>query len=150
MLYGTMGSTEKPVPKRLTDQIDWYDRHASKNRLVFQALKVLQILMASALPIIALLGLGRADIIAGIIGSLLVAIEGFQQMGQYSEHWRRYRNTWDTLERELSLYDVGAGTYAGAENPLVMLVERTEVIIAAEGANWAEIQKQGAVSRAKA
>ena len=149
MLYGTMGPAEKPVPKRLAEQIDWYDRSSGKNRVAFQALKVLQILIAAALPIIALLGLTRTDIVAGISGAVLVAIEGFQQLGQYQQHWLRYRNTCQALQREISLYDAGAGLYTGAENSLAMLVERTEAIMAAEGASWVEMQQQGAASRAK-
>jgi hypothetical protein len=150
MLDDTMNPVEKPIPKRLADQIDWYDRRASKSRTIFQGLTALQILIASALPIIALLRVTRTDIIAGVSGAVLVAIEGFQQMGQYHEHWLRYRNTCEALRRERSLYEASAGSYAGAENPLAMLVERTEAIMAAEGANWSEIQQKSAISKAKA
>jgi hypothetical protein len=145
-----MNPAERPIPKRLADQMDWYDRSAGKSRMIFQTLKALQILIAAALPIVALLQIGRADIIAGASGAVLVAIEGFQQMGQYNEHWLRYRSTCETLRREVSLYEAGAGGYAGVENPLATLVERTEAIMAAEGANWSDIQQKGAVSKAKA
>jgi hypothetical protein len=127
--------TESPAWGRLVDQITWYDAQSAHNRRWFKRLKVLQILIAAAIPVAA-----TADAplwLVGGGGAVIVALEGLQQLQQYQQNWTAYRSTCERLKHEKFLFLAHAGSYASAGNPETLLAERVEGLVSQEHAAWA-------------
>lgn len=144
-----------PTWLRLEDQIEWYDRKAAHHQRWFKWLKVVQIVAAAAVPVMA--ALGAPGWIAGALGSVIVVLEGVQQLFQFQQNWVSYRSTCEALKHEKYLYLATAGPYAAAERSQALLAERVEGLVSQETAKWAsqqeeavrsEQEKQGAGSTA--
>jgi len=133
------------VPARLEDQIAWYEHATVRNRWTFYLLKVVTIISAAAIPVIALFN--GSQLAMAILGAVIVAGEGLQQLFQNQQHWVAYRSAAEDLKRERSLYVSGAGPYRNAKNPLTLLVERTEARIGAESGTWQRIHEEIATGR---
>jgi Protein of unknown function (DUF4231) len=130
----------QPAWVRLEEQIAWYDRKASNARRSFQYLKVLQIVTAAIVPVVAAV---HAPVwVVGGLGSLIVILEGLQQVFQFQENWINYRSTCESLRRERAFFLARAGPYAGAARPLVLLVERTEGYASREHEKWVAAQEE--------
>ena len=78
------------VPARLEDQIAWYERATVRNRWSFYLLKVVTIISAAAIPVIALFN--GSQLAMAILGAVIVAGEGLQQLFQNQQHWVAYRS----------------------------------------------------------
>ena len=87
-------------PGAASDQIRWYDSHSLHNQHWFKALKLVQILVAAAIPVAA--GLEAPMWLVGRAGALIVALEGVQQLQQYQQNWTTYRSTAEQLKLKSS------------------------------------------------
>jgi hypothetical protein len=125
---------DSPAWARLEDQIAWYDRQSKHNQHWFKGLKVLQILIAAAIPVAA--GLDGPTWLIGGGGALIVALESLQQLQQYQQNWTSYRSTCERLKHEKFLFLARAGAYATAERPEALLAERVEGLVSQEQAAW--------------
>ena len=124
-----------PTWERLEDQLGWYDRKSASNQQAFKRLKVLQLVAAAAVPVVASVD---AEVwITGGLGALVVVVEGVQQLGQFQQNWLNYRSTCETLKHEKYLYLAGAGPYRRSDQPEQLLAERIEGLISQEHAKWA-------------
>ena len=131
--------------KRLEDQIAWYDGRSRRAQSWYKTLKVVQIISAALVPLLAGFNAPRAAI--GAIGVLIVVLEGLQQLNQYHDHWIGYRSTCEALKHEKYLFEAASGPYATIERPERLLAERVESLISQEHAKW--ISAQEAARRAK-
>jgi hypothetical protein len=129
---------------RLEDQLDWYDGKAGRNRVWFQSLKVTQIVVAAAIPVVAAAGASTA--VAGALGGVIVVLEGLQQLFQFQQNWVAFRGTAEALKHEKFLFLAAAGPYAGAERATALLAERVENLVSQETAAWASSQKEPTTS----
>jgi hypothetical protein len=129
-----------PTWLRLEDQIEWYDRVAASNQRWFKWLKVVQIVAAAAVPVVA--ALAAPGWVAGALGSLVVVLEGVQQLFQFQQNWVSYRSTCEALKHEKFLYLATAGPYAPADRPQALLAERVEGLVSQETAKWASQQEE--------
>lgn len=132
--------SDSPAWARLEDQIAWYDANSERNQHWFKALKVLQILIAAAIPVAA--GLDAPTWLVGGGGALIVAVEGLQQLQQYQQNWMAYRSTCERLKHERALFLARAASYGAAENPEALLAERVEGLVSQEHAAWASHQEE--------
>jgi protein-S-isoprenylcysteine O-methyltransferase Ste14 len=119
----------------LLEQIEWYDRNAASNQKWFKVIKVVQVVLGSLVPVVATAGGARW--VLGALGAGVVILEAVQQLFQFHRNWISYRATCEALRREQHLCLVGAGVYAKARNPVVMLAERLESLVGRETAEWA-------------
>jgi hypothetical protein len=133
---------EERVQARLAEELAWYDTRARKNQRWYRAIKVLQLIAAALVPVMA--GIGASAWITGGLGSLIVVLEGVQQLYQFQEHWIAYRTTWEGLRREQHLYEARGGDYATAASPPTLLAERVEALVAREHARWVSVQEAAA------
>jgi hypothetical protein len=76
---------------RLAEELRWYDARARDNQRWYRAIKVAQLVAAALVPVMA--GMGVSAWITGGLGSLIVVLEGIQQLYQFQEHWIAYRTT---------------------------------------------------------
>lgn len=78
----------------------------------------------------------------GIIGALIVIIEGFQHSFKFEQFWIAYRQAGYDLQGEKRLYETGAGPYENAAKPEALLATRTLNLTQQRVTTWAStIQK---------
>lgn len=138
-----------PTWARLQEQIGWYDRKSGHSQRWFKGLKVGQIVIAAAIPVMASISESPAWLIGGA-GALIVVIEGLQQLMQYQQNWIAYRSTCERLKHEQYLFLARAGPYAAAPAPEALLAERIEGLVSQEHAAWASQQEEAARKEAAA
>jgi Protein of unknown function (DUF4231) len=125
---------QHPTLERLDSQIAWYDAKSRQCALRFKVLKAVVIAAAAAIPVVAAFDV--PVYVAGILGAVVVVIEGLLQAYQYHQNWITYRSTAEALKHEKYLYLGRADVYAGSRNPLRLLAERIEGLISQEHARW--------------
>jgi hypothetical protein len=134
------GDTIAPTLARLTDQLEWYAGAAGRSQIWFRLLKLAVLVLGAAIPVAAALGASAA--VAGVLGGMIVVLEGSQQLFHFQENWLRYRSSAESLRTEKHLYEAKAGPYARAAKPLPLLAERIESVFADERASWAADHRQ--------
>lgn len=120
--------------ERLEDQISWYDKKSQHSQNRFKQLKVFEIVFAAIIPFSA--GFQWPVIITGLLGVLVVIIEGVQSLFQYYHNWITYRSTCEYLKHEKFLFLGSAGPYKNSDNPKALLAERVETLVSQEHAKW--------------
>jgi hypothetical protein len=126
-------AAEDPTWERLEDQISWYDNRSGDNQRRYKWLKLLELAVAAALPVVA--GIHSPVWVTGGLASVIVVLEGAQHLYQFQEHWITYRSTAEALKHERYLYLAQAGPYVG-EDRHSQLAERLEGLISQEHAKW--------------
>lgn len=126
-----------PTWDRLEDQIGWYDRRSTENQRRYKWLKVLELAIAAALPVVA--GMKSPVWVTGGLAAMIVVLEGTQHLYQFQEHWITYRSTAEALKHEHFLYLAKAGPYFD-EDRHSRLAERIEGLISQEHAKWTASQ----------
>jgi Protein of unknown function (DUF4231) len=132
-------ATEDPTWERLEDQLGWYDRKSGDNQRWYRRLKLLELAVAAALPVVA--GAGSRVWVTGGLAAVIVVLEGAQHLYQFQEHWITYRSTAEALKHERYLYLAEAGPYAG-EDRHRQLAERIEGLVSQEHAKWTASHQQ--------
>lgn len=133
-----------PTQDRLENQIDWYDRKSGWNQRWFKGLKVVQIIAGALIAFFAPFREGYLRYITGILGVVVVILEGIQGLYQFQHFWIQYRATAEELKREKYLWLAKAGPYATAERPDTLLAERVEALLSREQTGWVTLQEQSA------
>jgi hypothetical protein len=131
-----------PIMQRLEDQIAWYDTKSIHNQKVYKRIKVVEILAAASIPLIATLSIPHAPIITGSLGVLITVLEGLIHLNQYQQNWTSYRSTCEALRHEKYVYLGKAAPYATAADCYALLAERIESLVSQEHAKWASAQSQ--------
>jgi hypothetical protein len=121
--------------ERLEDELAWYDAKSSACQRVFKQTKLLQIVVAAAVPVLAALSAPAA--LTASVAAIVVVLEGAQQLYQWQTNWVLYRATAESLKHERYLYLAEAGPYTGANRHRV-LAERVEGLVSQEHAKWTE------------
>jgi Protein of unknown function (DUF4231) len=131
-------SAEDPTWDRLEDQISWYDRKSADSQRRYKWLKLLELAVAAALPVVA--GIGSPVLLTGSLAAVIVVLEGAQHLYQLQERWITYRSTAEALKHERNLYLAKAGPYLRADRHQ-QLAERIEGLISQELAKWTSSQQ---------
>jgi hypothetical protein len=74
-----------PTWERLENQLGWYDRKSRYNQRRYQWLKLLELAVAAALPVVA--GVGSPVWVTGGLAAVIVVLEGAQHLYQFQEQW---------------------------------------------------------------
>jgi hypothetical protein len=139
----TFASTDEreqdPTWDRLEDQISWYDRKSGQNQQRYKWLKLIEIAIAAALPVVAAVHSPVA--VTGGLAAVIVVLEGAQHLYQFQEQWITFRSTAEALKHERFLYLANAGPYA-ADDRHRQLAERLEGLVSQEHAKWTTSQSQ--------
>ena len=141
MTQEVIGSTD-PITERLEQQIAWYDRKSIYNQKAYKRIKVIEILAAALIPLIAALSIPYAAIITGSLGVLITVLEGLIHLNQYQQNWTSYRSTCEALKHEKYVYLAKAAPYASVQDCYALLAERIESLVSQEHAKWASVQSQ--------
>jgi hypothetical protein len=144
---GAPGEPVNHAWERLEDQLGWYDRKSGQQKLWFQRLKVMQIVTAAAIPVVA--GVGADAWITGSLGASIVVLEGIQQLFQYQQNWLGYRATAEALKHDKYLYLAQAGPYRDATSRDAVLAERVEALVSQEQSSWSATQTEHTAAAAR-
>ena len=125
------------LEKRVYDQINWMELKSKRSQQRYKTLKLLEIIAAALIPTVA--GIPPLHpylpIISGLLGFLIVVINGVQQLQRYHENWMAYRSSSEALKRERILFEAGTSPYKGAE-AFEKFVQNFEAILADENKIW--------------
>ena len=89
----------------------WYSRAASRNRVAYQALKMVSLLLAAAVTVLA--ASKAPAVLTASLGATLVVAEGTQQLFKFHTNWLRYRVVTETLREHGLLYAAHLAPYDG-------------------------------------
>jgi hypothetical protein len=135
-------AAEDPTWDRLEDQLGWYDRKSRDSQRRYKWLKLLEIAIAAALPVVA--AVHSPVGVTGGLAAVIVVLEGAQHLYQFQEHWITYRSTAEALKHERYLYLAQAGPYVG-EDRHRQLAERLEGLVSQEHAKWTASHPEASV-----
>lgn len=123
---------------RLISQVKWYDNKSVSSQRCYKVLKIIQMILAVGIPVIAHLDVMSIKWIVSCAGALIAILEGIQHMNQYSTLWVTYRSTAERLKHEKFLFLAVAGPYRDLCEAarLILLAERVEEHVSTEHANW--------------
>jgi len=131
-----------PIIERLEDQLDWYDRKSLANQRAYKRIKVVEILAAATIPLLAAVGRPQISMVTGGLGVLITVLEGMLHLNQYQQNWINYRSTCEALKHEKYTYLGRAAPYRNVPDPHALLTERIESLVSQEHAKWASTQQQ--------
>ncbi len=131
----TGSGPDHPAWARLEEQLEWYDRKSVAAQQAFKRLKVLELLIGAAVPVVA--GVSGPPLLTAALGAAVVVLEAVQHLYQWQTNWVLYRSTAEALKHEKYLFLSAAGPYAGPDR-LRVLAERIEGLISQEHAKWTE------------
>ena len=137
--------SEHPAWTRLEDQLGWYDRKSDEAQRMFKRLKVVELVVAAAIPVVA--GISGPALVTAALGSTVVVLESVQQLFQWQTNWVLYRSTAEALKHEKCLVLSSAAHYATPDR-LGVLAERLEGLISQEHAKWTRGRQQTDEARA--
>jgi len=132
------------VQTRVDGQIDWYNRKSEANQRWFRVLRIVEIVAAASIPLLA----GYADTLApiklvvGSLGLLVAVIAGVLGLYQFQELWTGYRTTCEALKQEKYLFITKTEPYDELE-PFPLFVQRIENLISKEHSNWIQQMRAG-------
>jgi hypothetical protein len=136
-----------PTMTRLDEQIAWYGTKSLHAQRWFKALKVVQLVTAGLIPLVAAFGLPEPGRISAVLGLIILIVEGLQQLNQYQANWLTYRSTGEALKHEKYLFLAHAGPYADASQAPALLADRTEGLISQEHAKWVSTRESSQKAR---
>ena len=134
-LRATTLTAGDPTWERLEDQLGWYDRKSVAAQQAYKRLKVVELVIAAAVPVLA--GLQVPAALTATAAALVVIAEGVQQLYQWQTNWVLYRSTAEALKHEKYLYLAAAGPYTTPDRRRV-LAQRLEGLVSQEHAKWTE------------
>jgi len=133
---------EKYLTDRLEEQINWYDHKSQFNQKSCKRLRMLEIICASLIPLLAGLSssIAYSEWIIGLLGVTIAIAAAASSLYKFQENWIQYRTSAETLKHEKYLYITNSTPYSGKDK-LEMLVTRIESLISKENSNWSRYVK---------
>lgn len=125
--------------QRLEQQIRWYDRKSLAAQRWFKRAKVVEIVCAALIPLMAKV----QTTIAALLGASVVVLEGVQQVSQWNQNWITYRSTCEALRHEKYSYMAKSSVYEGKteDEAKRILAQRVESLVSTEHAKWISRQE---------
>jgi len=126
---------ERYLSGRLEEQINYYEKAASRAKLMHVRLQSGIIVLSVMVPVAVSRpqdwsGWLRFLVVAASL--LLPAMTGLTSFRKYGETWISYRTTAELLKSEKYLFLTGSGRYRGNPNAFHDLVEAVEALLIAE------------------
>jgi hypothetical protein len=130
------------IQNRVDRQIDWYNRKSENNQQWFRLLRIVEIVAAAAIPLLAAYAdtIAPIKLIVGGLGLLVAVIAGVLGVYQFQELWTGYRTICEALKQEKYLFLTKTPPYDQGD-PFPLFVQRIENTISKEHANWAQYMR---------
>src|SRR5437879_11521571 len=119
------------LPGRIESEIAFCEQWARRQGYLYQSLTAFKIIAAASIPVILTLSKpgDSGRLWAGVLGGMVAVMEALRSTFELEKRWIQKRLECEALKSEETLYRARAGTYAKVDNPDVLLVERTEMLI---------------------
>jgi hypothetical protein len=101
--------------QRLDDQINGYDRKSSTNQTSYKRLRLIEIVAAASIPLLAGFAQGPwyIGVSIGVVGLIVAVLAGVVSLYRFQENWNDYRASAESLKQEKYLYLARAEPYNG-------------------------------------
>lgn len=100
-----------PVWRELDSFFSWYSRAAGRSRVAYQSLKMVSLVLAAAVTVLA--ASSAPAVLTACVGAAIVVVEGTQQVFKFHTNWLRYRVVTETLREHGLLYLAHLAPYDG-------------------------------------
>lgn len=131
------------ISQRVDSQIDWFDSKSKLNKNWYHFLKVIEILLALAIPFLGNYANSidgtNINYLLGLIGVLIAFIAGILVLMRFQENWYRYRQVSESLKSEKFLFITKSGEYR-EDNSFSTFVEKIEQTLIKENLKWAQLK----------
>jgi hypothetical protein len=141
----------EPVPRReigtqLSTDLQWYEEHANRNRLVYQVLVGAGFAFGVAVTVAGVLRLPPE--LTALLGIGVTSATTLLGLSQAQRNSIRFRMTHQALEAEQLEFTEGSGPYAGLDptKARARLASRRNVIVSAEYGEWKAIAARQATA----
>ena len=130
------------LEQRVDNQIKWLGGKSAWNQHLFKRLRLAEIALGGLIPLITVLPIDviTGKVIVAAAGAAIAVIAGAISLWRFQELWVEYRATAETLKREKMLYQTAVAPYDKADR-FALLVHRVEALLAAENAQWVELER---------
>jgi hypothetical protein len=134
---------EEYLKQRVEEGIKWYSRKSSYNKKMFRQLRIIEIVAAAFIPVLAgfVSKVGRLDYLIAALGLVVVIVAGVISLFRFNETWTNYRTTAESLKNEKYLFITKSDPYHTKE-AFSLFVQRIETLISSENKNWFQYQKR--------
>jgi len=128
---------EEYLTQRLEDQMGYYDQKSQRNQRSYKRTKVIEILSASLIPLLAgnMDSLPYAHWLVGLLGLLIAVCEAMESLNKYQENWLLSRAVSQTLSKEKFLFLTKTGPYTH-KSAFRQFVAQIESTLADENNQW--------------
>jgi hypothetical protein len=130
--------------RELTSYFDWYDHAATRNRWLYQSLKVTALVVGAAVTVLA--AIGAAALLTAALAAAVVVIEGTQQVFQFHSNWISYRATAESIRQQALLYVAHVEPYADQANRRDRLGEYLRTLTSTETTTWTKTMRESATT----
>jgi hypothetical protein len=131
--------TRRFIHDRVDNQIVWFSRKSARNKRLYRSLRLTEIVLAAAIPVIAgisITGSGSYPVLTGICGAGVAILAGALELFDLQENWIRYRAASETLKHVKMLFSMQVTPYEGPD-AFPRFVGDIEAVITGENARWA-------------
>ncbi len=99
------------IESRVDDQIDWYDRKSSWNKIRYNVLSIVDTILLLSIIVVPLLTVPSVIKIQGIIATAVLLSRGLASQFAFRDRWQEYRTTAEILKHEKFLFLTKTGDY---------------------------------------
>lgn len=133
-----------PAWLRLEDQLAWYDAASGRNQSWYKRLRVTQVVLATAIPLISLIPQAWTRWASAVFGGAIAVLEAVQQLNHFGTLWIEYRSTAEHLKHEKFLFLSESGPYRDLDkqDAFRLLAERVEERVSTEHARWVRASEE--------
>jgi hypothetical protein len=121
----------------------WYSSAACRSRAGYLTLKVVSLLLAAAVTVLA--AVSAPALVTASVGASIVVVEGLQQLFKLQPNWVRYRAVTETLREHAYRYATRLAPYDDRATAQVRFGEAYAGLIADERSQWlVQMQREDA------
>ncbi len=117
----------------------WYDQRARRDRIAYQSLKVVTLLLAATVTVLA--AQHAPSWLTATLAAVVVAVEGMQQLFQLHANWISYRASAEALRQEAFAYVAQVAPYDTVQRR-TLLAHTLHAIATKESNTWAKTVQQ--------
>lgn len=131
--------SDEYIQQRVDDQIGWYDRKSTRAQRWFKTLRIIEVVCAAAIPLIAGFELFGycSTLVVSLLGAAIAVCAALIGLGNYQENWVEYRTTCESLRHEKYLFLTKTEPYDVPE-PFGLFVQRVEGLVSKENSVWSQ------------
>jgi Protein of unknown function (DUF4231) len=122
------------LPSRYESTLRFYEGRAHRSFVTYTVLKMAEIAMAAAIPVVALAGKSRIP--AALLGALIASVEGFLALQKIHERWIAYRKAAESLRVEALMWETASGRYRDIDERDELFAEQLVAIVQQERSDW--------------